>query len=438
MQLFPFFMPPAASAPLVDKNQWSTISMLNTYPYLRDSHALASDVHSNGKIAVVGWANNNYDNQISEIVVYDNEGRKSFELQLSEFGYQALTGVKFSADGASLYVAGWVIETVGPWYTYEFSGKLNLSTGALTWKRIGIYNNIANKGMAIDSSENVYTVSESNQTPHGAVLIKRNSSGVLQWVRKYTWSNNTFPSCIATDNAGNVYIAGNFIKNGGTGLYNGFLIKVDSSGNIVWQKEITISPNVTYINGISIDSSNNIYLCGYCPLTFFNATVIKYNSSGTMQWQRFFGDVSEQFLGITTDTSGNVYLTGYATIGLQRFIVVSYDTNGTLRYQNKLADTHEGNGMGIAWDPRGYIIAVGRTTLGGYERFTVFRTKDDNSGSGANIWYGNFNYAPISLSSSAGTLTDGAGVLTSNTISLTNDLNDTVTIARSLTISNTF
>ena len=76
----------------------------------------------------------------------------------------------------------------------------------------------------------------------------------------------------ASDTSGNFHVAGS----------NG-MIKFDTSGNISWQKTFT---NFVARN-LALDSSGNIYLVGYHNASTNNrAVIIKYNSSGTLQWQR--------------------------------------------------------------------------------------------------------------------------------------------------------
>ena len=70
-------------------------------------------------------------------------------------------------------------------------------------------------------------------------------------------------------------------------------------------------------NGITIDSSNNIYVCG--KSRYFGSDdmyVAKYNTSGTIQWQRRIGNNtnSEQANSVAVDSQGNVYLVGYGQV----------------------------------------------------------------------------------------------------------------------------
>jgi len=88
-----------------------------------------------------------------------------------------------------------------------------------------------------------------------------------------------------------------------------------------------------YANGVATDSSGNVYVTGSTRggLDGTNAGssdlfVVKYNSSGTKQWTKQLGTSGiDSTNGVTTDSSGNVYVTGYTQGGLDGTYVGSYD-----------------------------------------------------------------------------------------------------------------
>jgi len=150
----------------------------------------------------------------------------------------------------------------------------------------------------------------------------------------------------ALDDSGNVYTTGFFHGtidfDPGPGLFNlpsmgggytgMFISKLDSSGNLVWVKQIAGSEGGAGGYSIVLDASGNIYTTGsfigtvdFNPgVETFNLTstggiygwsdifVSKLNSSGNFVWAKAMGGTEEAFgASIAIDGSGNVYTTGY-------------------------------------------------------------------------------------------------------------------------------
>ena len=91
-------------------------------------------------------------------------------------------------------------------------------------------------------------------------------------------------------------------------------------------------PSLSYerSQGLAVDSSDNIYVTGHTNGGLDSNTnsgghdifLVKYNSSGTKQWTQQFGSSENDFgLGVTVDSSDNIYITGYTSGGLD------YNTN---------------------------------------------------------------------------------------------------------------
>lgn len=170
------------------------------------------------------------------------------------------------------------------------------------------------KGLSVDSSGNVYFTSTLNyyDTLAGSyyytgVIYKWNSSGTLQWQKRYKGSSyDLFFGSSGVDSSGNLYVKAQPNATAGGDIPQG-LFKIDSTGAVVWHKLITWPPagqsNVagTGIQDLLVDSSGNCYSC-FGPssdsltmseeinggsetknLTYY---IVKYNSSGVIQWQR--------------------------------------------------------------------------------------------------------------------------------------------------------
>ena len=80
------------------------------------------------------------------------------------------------------------------------------------------------------------------------------------WQKKIGGANNDYGYAIAVDSSGNVYLNGHQASNS----YGGFdydVVKLDTHGNLLWQKKIG-GANNDYGYAIAVDSSGNVYLNG--------------------------------------------------------------------------------------------------------------------------------------------------------------------------------
>ena len=152
-------------------------------------------------------------------------------------------------------------------------------------------------------------------------IAKYDPSGTLLWVRLIEGAWNDTPVSILTDNT-NVYVTGYF--NGSLDFYNStgdidislnseinqdtYIAKYDSSGIILWVRQISGSGNETPVS-ILIDNTNT-YIKGNftSSLDFYNSTggidislnseinqdtyIAKYDPSGTVLWVRQNGGTS--------------------------------------------------------------------------------------------------------------------------------------------------
>lgn len=209
------------------------------------------------------------------------------------------------------YTAGWD----------AFAVELN-SSGTLQWQTfLGDAGHDRGYAIVVDSSgNNIYAAGGSTAT-WGATIpraytawwdgfaAKLNGSGALQW--------NTFlgggwcdvADGIALDGSGNVYVNGSGDAAWGTSParayssgYDVYAVQLNPSNGALQMLSFAGGEGDDFGDGIAIDTSGNIVLAGAndvvwgTPVQSYgdapNAFVIKLNSSGALQWNSFFGNMS--------------------------------------------------------------------------------------------------------------------------------------------------
>ena len=380
-------------------------------------------IDSSGNIYVIGYG----DSQTTSyndgfITKYNTAGALDWQRYLGG-GFETSTvfeSVTVDSSG-NVYVAGYTnMQGAGSWDILV--AKYN-SSGGIQWQRIlGGSSTDQSIGIAVDSSANVYISAytmSSGQGDRDLLIAKYNTSGTIQW--QYTLGDSYAQGGneVSVDGSGNVYVIGYTAIGNWPSSQTRFLVaKYNTDGDIQWQKVLYGSSDESG-KAIALDSSGNIYITGTSKSTGAGEDMIvaKYNSSGSVQWQRkLSGSSNEQSEGITVDSSGNVYIVGYSNSGGPggySISIAKYNTSGTIQWQRHLGGSSTDQGRGIVVDNSGnfYICGNSSSVGAGSGDFIIARFPDDGTETGT---YGNLTY-----SDSSSYLTDGAAGLSEGTSSLT-------------------
>jgi hypothetical protein len=153
--------------------------------------------------------------------------------------------------------------------------------------------------LVIDSSDNLYLMGVTNSHPGApGVIVKLDSSGNQVWLKN--WEGNIGGAGPGSQYAN--YAGGLTLSSSGSYLYasfsasnsDGFLAKLSTTdGSQAWQRRASGVGN-EYGGSVAVDSSENVYwatsqLYNYDNNVGYNnqkAIIIKYDSTGTIQWQR--------------------------------------------------------------------------------------------------------------------------------------------------------
>ena len=282
---------------------------------------LGMDVDSSGNVYAVGWCNNSsFTNGSNDaiIVKYDTDGNLQWQRSLGHNSTDRSYEVHIDSSD-NIFIVG---NTTQSGNGYVFVAKYNTS-GTLQWQNsFGDSVETYGYGITSDSSGNLYVCGPHFTADRKTSVFKLNSSGTVQWARKITnptTSGDVFGTNIAVDSSGNVYVLMNGEGSGHPSEWR--IVKLDTSQNISWERNIKSFPNSYSAEafGIRVDSSGNVYVGGYAPKTTSNAfmSAVKYNSSGTLQWSRMVTTYNSSVAARDTytydmdiDREGNVYLIG--------------------------------------------------------------------------------------------------------------------------------
>jgi len=233
-----------------------------------------------------------------------------------------------------------------------------------------------------------------------AFVVKYAADGTFRWVRNIISTSGSSALGVAIDGAsGAVNVVGWFkgsIDFGqgplvGLGNEDSFLARFDpTTGSTVWAKAVSSSAD-DELDAVAVDSTGAIVITGWTtgtlnltgtPITSAgNGDVLlaKYNSAGTCQWAKLFGDSADQFpVSLAVDSTGNIALAG-AFQGTIRFaplaaisntggsdsFVVKLDPNGNAIWQNQVGSTStavNSSVASVAFDRSGNVVFTGQIT----------------------------------------------------------------------------
>ena len=197
-------------------------------------------------------------------------------------------------------------------------------------------------------------------------------------------NNNDLPASTALDSQGNVYVVGatggdltkiNSINSGSSS--GGFLAKYDKFGTFKWVREIAVN-GTTVVNGIAIDSQDNLFLTGRAAGTVAtsvlrtDAFALKYDSNGVQKWVRQFGGVDNEVgTAITVDRNGKVYIAGTTggtlagtSAGQTDGFITQFDTNGNQQWLKQFGTSSNDFTTSVAVDSSSNVY-IGSTDVGG-------------------------------------------------------------------------
>ena len=197
----------------------------------------------------------------------------------------------------------------------------------------------------------------------------------------YQLATNDYANGVATDSSGNVYVTGGtkggLDGNTSAGNTDLFVVKYNSSGTKQWTKQLG-SSGLDSANGITIDSSGNVYVDGsdlwgtgleyqvQAPMTsswLSTTPVVQRNGRSSL------GSASSDYAnGVATDSSGNVYVAGVTYGGLDGnskgnsdLFVVKYNSSGTKQWTKQYGTDRYDEARGVATDSSGNVYVVGGT-----------------------------------------------------------------------------
>lgn len=255
------------------------------------------------------------------LVKYNNLGDQLWNTTWGGESYDTAQAVVTDSLG-NIYITGYT-SSYGAGANDFFLLKYNQS-GSFQWYRTfgGSVNELGRR-IALDSFGNIYILGTTTSFGSGSrdvCLVKYNNSGNQEWYR--TWGGSSLENAYALiiDSQNNIYLGGEtYIYRSTYSIYDLFLIKYNSSGNLLWT-EILDASERDVCRSLAFDSNEDI-ICGgnmdtrSGPQTRYHLLMLKYDKDGNQLWNNTWGPADAVPIDtMVLDSSDNIYI-GFRSSG---------------------------------------------------------------------------------------------------------------------------
>jgi hypothetical protein len=266
------------------------------------------------------------------------------------------------------------------------------SAGNIQWQKSLGGTNIDQGGFIRQTSDSGYIVSCWTYSNDGDVsgnhgnrdywVVKLTTSGSIQWQKCYGGSGDDYASNVLQTSDGGYIAGGTSSSNDGQvtgnhGAQDCWILKLDSAGNILWQKSFGGS-NTDQNQSMRPTADGGCIAAGYSMSTDGDVSgnhggrdgwVLKVDSTGGLQWQKCLGGSAvDQFNDIVILSNGKYVMggrtysadgdvTGYH--GGIDYWIVELDASGNLDWQKCLGGTNADGGTVVNQTNDGGLIVSG-------------------------------------------------------------------------------
>lgn len=331
----------------------------------------------------------------------DSKGRKLWQKYYQNGSYEAYgTEINFGADGY-LYVSANSYETVG----YTIVMKLTTDGGIVWQQKVGDgvngYTMFHNRTSTVDPFGNTTTIVRGGVGTY--TTARFNTGGSVfsgNFFKPAHASGGYFDQVLIEGSTQNVYYAGDFSSTGNFFESFGIISKTSETGGHLWSMYYNNpSTNYSSVSNLWADTTY-VYTVSYTSPdsgSGLYAIVTKFNgSNGSVVWSRAVSNAF--FRSVAVNAAGDVYVYGENRVNNAMYIA-KWNSSGTLQWQRDFTnvspfytpvlriDSANNLYMSIGYYTSAYDACIGAVKLPG-----------DGSLTGT---YGEFTYSAASLTESA-------------------------------------
>lgn len=363
-------------------------------------------IGTDGNIIVTGRTDNLSDDDYMTVKYDASNGTELWRKYFDRTHHDRPTGMAINSSNGKIYITG----RSNNGTNYDYATICYSADGVEQWNAVFDYvDDDRATGIGIDNAGNIYVTGQSDADAsaiginYDILTVKYNASGIQQFAQSFSGpaGGDDIPTGFLADGSGNIFITGYSDQDITPSVSNdAVVLKYNSSGTLQWNTDYN-SPELTddFTSSIYINSDNEILVAGYSEtIPNKNGIAIKLNNAGSILWNFSYngiGDNSDNAHFILRDAHNSLYLGGY-TFGYEsdrNFLVMKLGASGNLLWQQTINGTSTtqstDDAIALAFDADENIYATGFTKNSGtgYD-MTLAKFNSD----GDSLWIKNYNY----------------------------------------------
>ena len=252
-------------------------------------------------------------------------------------------------------------------------------------------------------------------------ILKLDQAGDIQWQQTLGGNGADYGLSVKqTPDDGFIVAASTFSWGP---FYDEWLIRLDSFGNIVWQKRYGgLGDSFAY--SVNLTSDGGFIVSGYTSVFAdhnYDLWVLKFDSAGAIQWQKTYGGADDEYssFGIKETFDGGFILTGASVIeqtGSSDIIVLKLNSNGQIQWQNSYGGADSEWAASIEQTIDGGYILAGQNGQVGTGAYWLLKLNSIGDIEWQKAYQGDDfqRLASMSQTSDGGFILSGSDVLVSN------------------------
>jgi uncharacterized delta-60 repeat protein len=306
---------------------------------------------------------------------------------------EVASGVAVAPDG-STYLTGFTT-SFDPFGQLQLFLVKHAPDGTIAWQQTwegpDQFGNDEGTDVATAPDGSVY-VSGSTQGNRGdALLLKFSSEGALLWQRRWDSGGTDGARAVAVGGDGSVFVVG-----GTSGDNSLFVLRFTPDGTLEWERRFGPASG----DGLALASDGSIYVAGTAGraggVSGADVVLLKLDSSGTLVWRRAYSgsEVADARGGVTVGPDGSIYVGGAIQASTQKVVVdalvVKFASDGALLWDRGWGGRSGDVGGGVAALQDGTVVLVGETNSfgAGSDDAFVLRLSTEGRGIDNNTWGG--------------------------------------------------